>query len=109
MILFKVTTLSIAVLLIVAIVAGSAAACGHSLELSTASHLSTTSLENPHGWDDHPSDDHDNDLRCCEQGVPYGTLAGNGYDHKIAERELEWHFAATGLDGHTRRVYIPPR
>ncbi|MBJ6799785.1 hypothetical protein [Geomonas propionica] len=105
----RVTIMSIALLLVFVFFAGAAAASGHSLEFNATSDLTASSLENPHGCDDKPADDNHDGIRCCQQDVPYGTLEGNGYELKITERKLTWHFAVRGLDGYTRRVYIPPR
>lgn len=101
----------IALLVLVVLLTGSAAARAHSLELLNADmqDAATICLEGDHGGGNGPTDSGQSDARCCDLDHPYDTTEVKDLQAMTVEGKLIWHFTGRRLEGFVRPIYIPPR
>ena len=106
------TIRNVAILMLMVLLTMPAAVHAHTLELLGAETTHTAGggcHDAEHDADQDSTGNHQSDVRCCELDTPYVLPSFQSLVTPAVTGRLSFPFSNRQLDGHSRRIYKPPR
>jgi len=103
---------NVAIIMLMVILIMPAAVHAHTLELLGAETTHTAGggcHDADHDADQDSTGNHQSDVRCCELDTPYVLPSSQYLTNPAVTGRLSFPFSSRQLDGHSRRIYKPPR